>query len=412
MLLPPGPSSSRSSFYPSSSPCASPRERRSAALDRGLFTAVTLAVNLPFALTGAGSIRANWSYFFTFTAQRPPRGTIWHPLLGHAADLVAVPLFAAGLALIVILAVSARARPGGALIPASASALLWVFATAKVYSPQYALWIFAALAIEGAPVGLAVAFAALDLLIFASTFGPLHPVGPIASDFPPLGPMGRLRVTPAVHRLARDLAVRRKLSPMQRTCAGAVESHRALPDDVRRRPATAGPRPRESRSGPSRPVAPDEETTIEVTRDQAQVGIERRRLRWARCSPAGAGPVRRPPRPVRRWSGAQAGRQVELERLAGEAPGVAITTRSTRGGPRSLAAARQSSLWYFGSQAVSTTDRRVKPHRARRPQRRRRARVAERRTPSRGERARERAPRSGFAGPDSRDPLAPAQAAG
>ena len=118
----------------------------------GVFTATTLAVNLPFALTGAGSIRANWSYFFTYTDQRPPRGTIWHPLLGHAADLVAVPLFAAGLALIVILAVGARNRPGGALIPASAAGLLWVFATAKVYSPQYSLWIFAALAIDGAPV--------------------------------------------------------------------------------------------------------------------------------------------------------------------------------------------------------------------------------------------------------------------
>ena len=81
--------------------------------------ATTLAVNLPFALTGAGSIRANWSYFFTYTDQRPPRGTIWHPLLGHAADLVAVPLFAAGLALIVILAAGARNRSGGALIPAS-----------------------------------------------------------------------------------------------------------------------------------------------------------------------------------------------------------------------------------------------------------------------------------------------------
>lgn len=158
--------------------------RRSAALVAGVFTATTLAVNLPFALTGAGSIRANWSYFFTYTDQRPPRGTIWHPLLGHSADLVAVPLFAAGLALIVILAVGARNRSGGALIPASSAALLWVFATAKVYSPQYSLWIFAALAIDGAPLLLAAAFALLDVLIFASTFGPLYPAGPVASGFP------------------------------------------------------------------------------------------------------------------------------------------------------------------------------------------------------------------------------------
>lgn len=158
--------------------------RRSAALIAGVFTATTLAVNLPFALTGAGSIRANWSYFFTYTDQRPPDGTIWNPLLGHAADVVAVPLFAAGLAAIVIVALAARNRPGGALIPASAAALLWIFATAKVYSVQYSLWIFAALAIDGAPVALAVVFALLDLLIFASTFGPLYPAGPIASEFP------------------------------------------------------------------------------------------------------------------------------------------------------------------------------------------------------------------------------------
>jgi len=75
-------------------------------------------------------------------------------------------------------------RSGGALIPASSAALLWVFATAKVYSPQYSLWIFAALAIDGAPWVLAVGFALLDVLIFASTFGPLYPVGPIASEFP------------------------------------------------------------------------------------------------------------------------------------------------------------------------------------------------------------------------------------
>jgi hypothetical protein len=158
--------------------------RRSAALLVGVFTFTTLAVNLPFALTGSGAIRSNWSYFFTYTDQRPPRGTIWNPLLGHSADLVSVPLFAAGLLAIVILAVGARNRPGGSLIPASSAALLWVFATAKVYSPQYALWIFAVFALEDVPVMLVVAFAALDVLIFASTFGPLYPVGPIASGFP------------------------------------------------------------------------------------------------------------------------------------------------------------------------------------------------------------------------------------
>ena len=187
--------------------------RRSAALVAGVFTATTLAVNLPFALTGAGSIRANWSYFFTYTDQRPPRGTIWHPLLGHAADSVAVPLFVAGLALIVILAVGARNRPGGALIPASSAGLLWVFATAKVYSVQYSLWIFAALAIDGAPVVLALAFALLDMLIFASTFGPLYPVGPIASDFPLAVQWGAYGLRQLLTAWLAIWMIRRELNP-------------------------------------------------------------------------------------------------------------------------------------------------------------------------------------------------------
>ena len=189
------------------------QRRRSAALIMGVFTAITLAVNLPFALTGAGSIRANWSYFFTYTDQRPPRGTIWHPLLGHSADLVAVPLFAAGLALIVILAAGARKRSGGALIPASCAALLWVFATAKVYSPQYSLWIFAVMAIEGVPVALALGFALLDVLIFASTFGPLHPVGPIAADFPLAIQWGAYGLRQLFTAWLAIWLIRRKLNP-------------------------------------------------------------------------------------------------------------------------------------------------------------------------------------------------------
>ena len=115
---------------------------------------------------------------------------------------------------IVILAVRARSRPGGSLIPAASVGLLWVFATSKVYSPQYALWIFAALAIDGAPVGMAVVFGLVDLLIFSSTFGPLHPVGPIASDFP-VGCSGVRTGYANCSPRARGLARSRKLSPIR-----------------------------------------------------------------------------------------------------------------------------------------------------------------------------------------------------
>jgi hypothetical protein len=145
------------------------------------FGAVTLVVNGPFAIDPGrhGWLRASWLHFFKFTAVRPPRATIWEPIFGRQSDLVADPVMTAGLIVIVVLAVRARARPGGSFIPASAAALLWVFATAKVYSPQYALWIFVVLAIAGMPVRLAVAFGAIDVLLFTTTFGPLYPGLPI-----------------------------------------------------------------------------------------------------------------------------------------------------------------------------------------------------------------------------------------
>jgi hypothetical protein len=135
-------------------------------------------VNAPFAI-GPHGLRADWLYFFRYTIDRPPRATIWKPVLGHGADILATPLIVAGLAAILVIALRNRRRPGGILIPAATASLLWVFATAKVYSPQYALWIFALLAIDGAPVALAVAFGAVDVLLFTTTFGPLYPGLPL-----------------------------------------------------------------------------------------------------------------------------------------------------------------------------------------------------------------------------------------
>jgi hypothetical protein len=143
-----------------------------------VFAVVTVAVNAPFAIASHG-LRDSWLYFFRFTVERPPRATIWKPVLGHGADFLATPLIVAGLATILVIAVRNRRRPGGVLIPASTASLLWVFAMAKVYSPQYALWIFALLAIDGAPLALAAAFAAVDILLFTTTFGPLYPGLPL-----------------------------------------------------------------------------------------------------------------------------------------------------------------------------------------------------------------------------------------
>ena len=123
---------------------------------------------------------------------RPARATIWQPVLGHHADV------ARGAAV--------RGRPGGhrgargararatrtaRIVPASTAGLLWLFATAKVYSPQYALWILAALAIDGVPVRLAVAFCVVDVLVFATTFGAAVPRRPALPRLPGRGSSGR-----------------------------------------------------------------------------------------------------------------------------------------------------------------------------------------------------------------------------
>jgi hypothetical protein len=157
---------------------AAERGRRSVVRIVAVFAVVTVAVNAPFAI-GSHGLRDSWLYFFRFTAERPPRATIWKPVLGHGADLLATPLIVLGLATILVIALRNRHRAGGVLIPASTASLLWVFAMAKVYSPQYALWIFALLAIDGAPVWLAVTFGAVDVLLFTTTFGPLYPGLPL-----------------------------------------------------------------------------------------------------------------------------------------------------------------------------------------------------------------------------------------
>jgi hypothetical protein len=153
------------------------------------FAVVTLAVNAPFAIDphASGGLRPRWAYFFRFNETRPPRATIWQPLLYERSNLVTTPLFAAGFAAIVVLAVRARRPTEEKVVAGSVAGLLWLLAISKVYSPQYALWIFAALALVGAPVRLAAAFAAVDTLIFVTTFGPLYPgFGPFAPDGAPL----------------------------------------------------------------------------------------------------------------------------------------------------------------------------------------------------------------------------------
>jgi hypothetical protein len=153
------------------------------------FVVVTIAVNAPFAVDphASGGLRGNWLYFFRFNEQRPPRATIWKPLIYHYTNVVTTPLFVVGFVAILVVAFRARRSGHSALVPGSVAALLWMLAITKVYSPQYALWIFAGLALVSAPLRLTLGFAAIDVLIFVTTFGPLYPgFGPFAPDGVPL----------------------------------------------------------------------------------------------------------------------------------------------------------------------------------------------------------------------------------
>ena len=63
------------------------------------------------------------------------------------------------------------------LLPAVAAALLWLFATGKVYSVQYSLWILLALALAGLPLRAMIAVSIVDVFLFVTLWGGLPWLG-------------------------------------------------------------------------------------------------------------------------------------------------------------------------------------------------------------------------------------------
>ena len=138
---------------------------RPLALAAAAFAAVTLLVNLPFALAAP----AAWAWFARYNAARSAENSIWEALGVRSP----VALDAATLALLLLAALFAGAsafrareeereravRLGTALV-----LVVWI-AINKVYSPQYALYAFAAGALASAPAWtflLLSAIAAID----------------------------------------------------------------------------------------------------------------------------------------------------------------------------------------------------------------------------------------------------------
>ena len=110
---------------------------------------------------------------FLFTGTELATAVQYELPLAQINTLSAV-LLAGGVALIMALMWYSRLREAGKardlLLPASLAAIGWFFLINKVYSPQYSLWLAVLLALLAAPPALAVAFAAVDVLYFASSF--------------------------------------------------------------------------------------------------------------------------------------------------------------------------------------------------------------------------------------------------
>jgi hypothetical protein len=134
------------------------------------FLGVTLAVNLPFAVLAP----AAWSWFFRFNGGRPAENSIWEVVrLGDPAllNLLSFGWLAAAVA---VAAVACRRAPEGARTRAvrlgTALVLVTWIATNKVWSPQYALYAFAAGALVAAPGWLFATLAAVSVVDYHLAF--------------------------------------------------------------------------------------------------------------------------------------------------------------------------------------------------------------------------------------------------
>lgn len=152
----------------------------------GSFGIASFAMNAPFALavTSEGVLlRSSWLHFFRFNQQRPREVNFWNffdsfQLSTQQINSFSALLLALGIGLIVLLMsyswLRGCRRGQDLLLPAALAAIGWFFFINKVYSPQYSLWLAVLLALLSGPPSLVVAFAAVDIGYFATSFVLLH----------------------------------------------------------------------------------------------------------------------------------------------------------------------------------------------------------------------------------------------
>ena len=161
------------------------REWRSVATIGGIFIAGSVAINLPLALSNFN----NWAEFFILNASRRPEPSLWTllPSLSTAQVGIASSALLLGGGLVCVLL--ALRSPVPVTLPLGGALLLWWLFSNKVYSPQYSLWVYFALAVVGTALPLWRAFVLYDLayyyasfqILFTSTFAGSDDIGQLVA---------------------------------------------------------------------------------------------------------------------------------------------------------------------------------------------------------------------------------------
>lgn len=139
----------------------------------GIFLAVSLAVNLPFALAGW----PGWSWFFEYNAIREIEPSLYllagfdkRSFVTAANSISVIAVLACAAAFAALELRTRRLDP----LKASCALVCVFFIVNKVYSPQYWLWVVALLALAAVPGWLAGAASVIALADYAASFARLH----------------------------------------------------------------------------------------------------------------------------------------------------------------------------------------------------------------------------------------------
>ena len=138
-----------------------------------IFVALTLALNLPFALWGW----PGWSWFFQYNSIREIEPSLYllfgadpRAAVARANLISASAVVTAAAALAIVELRTRRLDP----LRAACALVCVVFIFNKVYSPQYWLWVVALAALAALPGWLAAAASVLALADYAASFTRLH----------------------------------------------------------------------------------------------------------------------------------------------------------------------------------------------------------------------------------------------